>query len=197
MNHVWAVVLLFSLCSQYSQAQRIPAKYLRNRRPNKLPDHRRTISGLFQAVQRPTRTRAKPVQTEYVNSVPFTHTTTPLPKVSPFYMIVAPDLSKQKPDEYGAPASGTYSPPPPISYPTFQSSSSTIDYSTNDEYQPPPSTPQPPVYSPKTETAFSGYRPSQQNTGGGGENHLAGDHGAWPPLFYNTIQGNTREGFKL
>merc|ERR1712083_168216 len=208
MNHAWATLLLLPLCAQYHQAQRIPAKYLRNRRPNKLPDHRRTISGLFQAVQRPPRTRPKPVQTEYVNSVPFTYATTPLPKVSPFYMIVAPDLSKQKPNEYGAPSSGTYAQPPPISYnPTFQTSSSTIDYSSN---QPPLSTTLPPVYSPKTETAFSSYGLSQQQhqqqqqqqqqqhiIPQDDNNHLAGDIGDWPPLFYNTIQGTTRDGFIL
>ena len=199
MNHAWAALLLLPLCALHSQAQRFPPKYLRIRRPNKLPDHRRTISGLFQAVQRPPRTRPKPVQTEYVNSVPFTHSTTPLPKVSPFYMIVAPDLSKQKPDEYGAPTSGSYAPPPPISYPAFQTASSTIDYSS---HQPPASTTLPPIYNPKTETAFSSYAHLQQqqqqhNILQDNDNHLAGDISNWPPLFYNTIQGTTKDGFIL
>ena len=191
MKHVWAVVLLLAFCVSYNEAQRVPSKFLRNRRPHQYSDHRRTIGGLFKAVPRPSRARPKPIQTEYVNhvvqSVPFTYTTTPLPKVSPFYMIVAPDLSQQKPTDYQAPNADTYAPPPPLSYSPFQTSSSTIDYSPNDSIIAPASSTLPPIYSPKNENVFSNYPSIQQNRI---QDNTKPKSGYWPPLFYNTIHGS-------
>ena len=187
MRHVGFALLLLAICTSHYEAQRVPKKFRRNRRPAADNEHRRLLAGLFTAISKPSRPKQPPVQIEYTNPVVTEDVTTPLPKISPFYMIVAPDLSKQKPTEYGSPSENTYVPPPPLSYSPFQSSSSSIDYS-------PPSSTLPPVYSPKTETAFSDYTSSQQHIINDSHNTIAGE---WPPLFYNTIHGSNSEGFLL
>merc|ERR1711892_343508 len=190
MKVVLAVILCFAFCVS---SRRIPPKYIRNLRPHSKPDHRRTISALFQAIPRPSKPgRPKPIQTQYVNSVPVTYKpeTTPLPVISPFYMLDAPDLSV-KPSDYQEPSTDTYS--PPASYQPFQTSSSTLDYSSNDSYQAPKLVTLPPIYSPKKETVYSNYPTVQENTIEDEHNSKPGE---WPPLWYNTVQGS-QEHFLL